>query len=114
MMFKEGKDLDTRYADDAFLKPQEMIAEADEAKLLEYLQKVGNRQLWIYTESARIENACKMAAEVIMEKNRELALYKKRQASDQMSDPKKQTSKPRKRAKKKEINPTQENKEAEA
>lgn len=64
------------YAEDAFITPQEMVAESDEAKLMEYLKKVGSKELWIYTESARIEDACAKAYEVLVAKNLELETLK--------------------------------------
>lgn len=68
--------MDKVYGDDAFITPQEMVAEADEAKLLEYLKKIGSRELWIYTESARIEDACAKAYELLVAKNLELEVVK--------------------------------------
>ena len=66
------------YGDDAFITPQEMVAESDEAKLMEYLRKVGHKELWIYTESARIEDACAKAYDVLVAKNLELEIVKSR------------------------------------
>lgn len=80
--------MDKIYGEDAFITPQQMVAESDEARLIEYLRKVGTGELWIYTESARIEDACAKAYEVLTAKNREIMLLRQDMAAlrDSMKD----------------------------
>lgn len=67
------------YGDDAFVTPLQMAEEEQEAKLLDYLYKVGSGDLWIYTESHRIEDACGAAAALLKKKNREIASLKSKE-----------------------------------